>query len=75
MIGFPVWWYTAPTIINTFIESLDLIGKTLIPFCTSGETGIEGCENALINLALLYKIDKEWALLTCGKKEKFNMMK
>lgn len=47
MIGFPVWWYTAPTIINTFIESLDLTGKTLIPFCTSGGTGIEGCEKDL----------------------------
>ena len=47
MIGFPVWWYTAPTIINAFIESLDLSSKTLIPFCTSGGTGIEGCENDL----------------------------
>lgn len=47
IIGFPVWWYTAPTIINTFIESLDLSGKTLIPFCTSGSTGIEGCEKDL----------------------------
>ena len=47
LIGFPVWWYTAPTIINTFIESLDLSGKTLIPFCTSGGTGIEGCEKDL----------------------------
>ncbi len=49
LIGFPVWWYTAPTIINTFIESLDLFGKTLIPFCTSGGTGISGCERDLIN--------------------------
>ena len=48
-IGFPVWWYTAPTIINTFIESLDLSGKTLIPFCTSGGTGINGCERDLKN--------------------------
>lgn len=47
MIGFPVWWYTLPTIINTFIESLDLTGKTLIPFCTSGGTGIERCEKDL----------------------------
>jgi len=47
LIGFPVWWYTAPTIINTFIESLDLSGKILIPFCTSGSTGIEGCEKDL----------------------------
>ena len=49
LIGFPVWWYTAPTIINTFIESLDLSGKTLIPFCTSGGTGISGCEKDLRN--------------------------
>ena len=49
LIGFPVWWYTAPTIINTFIESLDFTGKTLIPFCTSGGTGISGCEKDLRN--------------------------
>lgn len=49
LIGFPVWWYTAPTIINTFIESLDFTGKTLVPFCTSGGTGISGCEKDLRN--------------------------
>ena len=47
LIGFPVWWYTLPTIINTFIESLDFNGKILIPFCTSGGTGISGCEKDL----------------------------
>lgn len=47
LVGFPVWWYTAPTIINTFIESLDFTDKTIIPFCTSGGTGIEGCEKDL----------------------------
>lgn len=40
-IGFPVWWYTAPTIINTFIEANDLKGKTVIPFCTSGGSSIK----------------------------------
>lgn len=35
-IGFPIWWYVAPTIINTFLESYDLKGKTVIPFATSG---------------------------------------
>lgn len=49
LIGFPVWWYTAPTIINTFIESLDFTGKILVPFCTSGRTGISGCEKDLKN--------------------------
>ncbi len=35
-VGFPIWWYVAPTIINTFLESYDLTGKTSIPFATSG---------------------------------------
>ncbi len=35
-LGFPIWWYVAPTIINTFLESCDLSGKTIIPFATSG---------------------------------------
>lgn len=46
-IGFPVWWYIAPTIINTFIETYDLTGKTIIPFATSGSSGIENCEKNL----------------------------
>ncbi len=39
-IGFPVWWYVAPVIINTFMESYDFSGKTLIPFATSGGSGM-----------------------------------
>lgn len=35
-VGFPVWWYVAPTIVNTYLESEDLAGKTVIPFATSG---------------------------------------
>ena len=35
-VGFPIWWYVAPTIINTFLESYDLTGKNIIPFATSG---------------------------------------
>ncbi len=37
-VGFPIWWYVAPTIINTFLESHDLTGKTIIPFATSGSS-------------------------------------
>ncbi len=40
-IGFPIWWYTAPHIINTFIESNDFSGKKVIVFATSGSTGVE----------------------------------
>ena len=38
-LGFPVWWYVAPTIINTFLEAYDLSGKTIILFATSGGSG------------------------------------
>lgn len=38
-VGFPIWWYTAPTIINTFLESYDFGGKLIVPFATSGGSG------------------------------------
>ena len=38
--GFPIWWYVAPTIINTFLEQYDLTGKKVIPFATSGSSGM-----------------------------------
>ena len=40
-IGFPIWWYTAPTIINTFLETFDLSGKTIVLFATSGGSSID----------------------------------
>ena len=40
-VGFPIWWYTCPTIINTFMESYDFVGKTVIPFATSGGSSIK----------------------------------
>lgn len=39
-IGFPIWWYVAPTIVNTFLEQYDLTGKKVIPFATSGMSGM-----------------------------------
>lgn len=42
VLGFPVWWYTAPTIINTFIEENNLEGKNIYIFVTSGGSGSEG---------------------------------
>ena len=35
-VGFPIWWYIAPTIVNTFLEQYDFTGKTIVPFFTSG---------------------------------------
>lgn len=46
-IGYPIWWYVAPTIINTFIEAHDLSGKTIIPFATSGGSPIGPTVEAL----------------------------
>lgn len=39
-VGFPIWWYIAPTIINTFLESYDFSGKTVVLFATSGGGGM-----------------------------------
>ena len=39
-VGFPIWWYVEPRIIDTFLESYDMTGKTVIPFATSGGSGL-----------------------------------
>lgn len=46
-IGFPIWWYVEPRIINTFLESLDLTGKEVVAFATSGGSGIAGAERRM----------------------------
>ncbi len=43
MIGYPNWWGTMPMAVKTFIESYDLSGKTVIPFCTHGGGGVQNC--------------------------------
>ena len=46
LVGFPVWWYREPSIIDTFMESADFTGKTVVPFCTSGGSGLgDSAEN------------------------------
>lgn len=68
-VGFPIWWYTAPTIVNTFMESYDFKGKTVIPFATSGGSTIkksgEDLKKAYPDLnwkegALLNRTDEEF---------------
>ena len=39
-VGFPIWWYREPSIIDTFMESYDFTGITVVPFCTSGGSGL-----------------------------------
>ena len=46
-VGFPIWWYVDPRIVDTFLESYDFSGKTLIPFATSGGSGIGNAEKSL----------------------------
>jgi flavodoxin len=65
-VGFPIWWYVAPTIINTFLESYDFSGKTIVPFATSGGSGlgktIEKLKPSVSGTAIL----KEGKLLNGG---------
>lgn len=46
-IGFPIWWYVEPRIVDTFLEHYDFSGKTLIPFATSGGSGMGSTNKAL----------------------------
>ena len=50
VIAFPIWWGTEPRIIDTFVESYDLAGKTIVPVCTSGGSDIVRAENDLREL-------------------------
>lgn len=56
-VGFPIWWYVAPTIINTFLESYDFTGKVIIPFATSGGSNMgktnEKLESSCVGATLL----------------------
>lgn len=64
-VGFPIWWYVAPAIINTFLESYDLKGKTIIPFATSGGSGMgrtneklfPSCPGAKLTEGRVFNID------------------
>ena len=47
LVGFPIWWYVEPRIVDTFLESYDFSGKTVIPFATSGGSGIGKAEESL----------------------------
>ena len=46
-VAFPIWWYVAPTIINTFLEQYDLTGKVVVPMATSGGSGMGKTNSAL----------------------------
>ena len=50
-LGYPIWWGKAPKIIFTFLENYNFSGKTIVPFCTSGSSGIGGSVNSIRSLA------------------------
>lgn len=56
-LGYPIWWGQAPRIMSTFVESYDLSGKTIIPFCTSGSSGIGSSAENLEKLSAANWLD------------------
>lgn len=50
-VGFPVWWYIEPRIIDTFLESADFSGKTIVPFATSGGSGLGKAPERMASIA------------------------
>lgn len=63
LLGFPIWWYVAPTIINTFLESYDFSGKKIVLFATSGGSGFGGCVDALKDSVSSNTVIKEGRIL------------
>lgn len=57
-LGFPVWWYREPSIIDTFAESYDFAGKTIVPFATSGSSGIGDSGKNIGELAKGAKVEE-----------------
>ena len=57
-LGFPVWWYREPSIIDTFAEKYDFSGKTIVPFATSGSSGIGDSGRNIGELAKGAKVDE-----------------
>lgn len=50
-VGFPIWWYVEPRIVDTFLEAHDFSGKTIVPFATSGGSGLGKAPQRMASLA------------------------
>lgn len=50
-VGFPIWWYVEPRIVDTFLEAYDLTGKAIVPFATSGSSGLGKAPQRMATLA------------------------
>lgn len=75
IIGFPIWWYVAPTIINTFLEKYDFSGKKIVLFATSGGSGFGNTVKELQPSAPKAEIQEGKLLNRAGKKEIENWVK
>ncbi len=62
-VGFPIWWYLAPTIINAFLASYDFSGKTVVPFATSGGSDMRKAEAVLKPLCSPQTVWKDGKLI------------
>ena len=71
LLGFPIWWYVAPTIINTFLEAYDFSGKKIVLFATSGGSGFGNTVKELQSSAPDAVIT-EGRLLNRGTKQEIN---
>ena len=69
LIGFPIWWYREPSIIDTFVETYDFHGKTIVPFATSGGSGLGDSARHIAALAKGADV-KDGQLLRAGASEK-----
>lgn len=63
-LGYPIWWGSAPKIIHTLVETEDLAGVPIVPFCTSGGSGIEQSVSALAasNPAVDWREGRHWSV-------------
>ena len=71
LLGFPIWWYVAPTIINTFLEAYNFSGKKIVLFATSGGSGFGNTVKELQPSAPDAVIT-EGSLLNCGTKQEIS---
>jgi len=55
-VGFPIWWYREPSVIDTFLEAYNFEGKTIVPFATSGSSGMGDSSEIMQKIAPLAKV-------------------
>lgn len=73
LLGFPIWWYVAPTIVNTFLESYDFTGKNITLFATSGGSGF-GKTAEELQVSAPNAVIKEGKLLNTAKKQEISKL-